>query len=1101
MDPLRGLRIYRSNSMEQLAEALGDVVSAPLDEPFAAECILVPGRGVAQWLGMQLCERFGVSANVLYLYPRNFVGWALDRVLAKPGEALEAFDPDKLLWSLFGTLEPLLGLPEFASVQRYVAGDPTRVRYFELCRRIALTFDRYVTYRPDLLRSWERSTTREAKSHEQPQLGLFAGSGDTQSWQPILWRALVRELGPAHSGTLERRFLSQLKRAKRLSNLPARICCLGLTHLPPSYTRILVALCPHVPVHMFQLQATAAVRKSGARAAAQPKRSNPLVQSLGTLAADFEAVLESELQSQAVSHESVPLDVAPHGESRLSELQREILEDRPPRRSPVRPNDDSIRIHVCHSPMREVEVLHDQLLALLASGGGLEPRDVVVMMPDVEIYAPLIEAVFRRRADDPHRIPYSIADRALTTAAPVTLALTRVFALASERLSASQLLDLLALEVVASRFEITPKDIERMTEWLTAANVRWGKDAEHRAAHGHPRSEANTWRQGLWRLLLGYAVQSDGTELCLDTLPEPGAEGAEASALGKLARFVETLFGVLEAFATPQSAEAWVATVGSALDALVHSDPETAWQHQEVRDALTTLATRATAAGYSEVISGPAFSQLLFDTIDAARPSRGFLTGGVTFCSMVPLRSVPFRVICLMGLGDGEFPRRETATDFDLISRGPESRRIGDRSRRIEDRYVFLEAILSARERLIVTFVGQSIRDNSLLPPSVLVGELCDYLGADSSASALESGDPTGLIVRHPLQAFSPRYFDGSDERLFSHAIEYLEGARTRGVSRSRAPEFFSEPLGEPESDGALALGDLVRFYQNPTEYLLNRRLELFLREGDFEVPNREPQELSPLDLYAVGDRLLALTLRGVPVEQARRLIAASGALPLGTPGELDFVSASASAAPIAQRVLAARSGERRPPLVIAARLPSGASVTGTLPESFDGSIIEAQFARVRARHLIGAWIRHLGWCAAAPAYATQTSLFGRPEEGEGVQEFRFRKVADAAAELDVLASHFRTGQRLPLPFLPSVALHYVEYLRRGKPAAECAYFAERGWASACKDEPHLRRVFGGAGRLLFDRHAWGGAPEFAALAQQIAGPLLDHMSTPEIDA
>jgi exodeoxyribonuclease V gamma subunit len=302
----------------------------------------------------------------------------------------------------------------------------------------------------------------------------------------------------------------------------------------------------------------------------------------------------------------------------------------------------------------------------------------------------------------------------------------------------------------------------------------------------------------------------------------------------------------------------------------------------------------------------------------------------------------------------------------------------------------------------------------------VLVGELCDYLGADSSAGALEAGDPTGIIVRHPLQAFSPRYFDASDARLFSHAVEYLEGARTHGVSRSKPPEFFSEPLEEPESPDAIALGDLVRFYQNPTEYLLNRRLELSLREGDFEIPNREPQELSGLELFWVGDHLLALMLRGVPLEQARRLIAASGALPLGTPGELDFARATASAAPIAARVIAARSGERRPPLVLDQRLPSGVTLSGTLPESFAGSIIESQFARVSPRHLIGAWIRHLAWCTAAPSYAAHTSLFGRPEEGDGVQEFRFRTVVDAAARLDVLAAHFRTGQTLPLPFLRS---------------------------------------------------------------------------------
>ncbi|HTV24322.1 MAG TPA: exodeoxyribonuclease V subunit gamma, partial [Polyangiaceae bacterium] len=249
------LRIYRSNRMEKLAEALGDVLSEPVPDAMAPEYVLVPGRGVAQWLSLRLAERFGVWSNVLYLYPRNFVGWALDRVLGKPGKALASIEPERLLWTVFSATEPLLERPEFAALARYVQADASGVRYFELCRRIAFTFDRYATYRPDLLQSWEKRKASDAP--ELPQLALFsAGTKDEQAWQPILWRALHERLGPIYAGALERRFLKSLQQSKRLANLPARISCFGVTHLPPSYARILVGLCPHVPVHMFQLRAT-----------------------------------------------------------------------------------------------------------------------------------------------------------------------------------------------------------------------------------------------------------------------------------------------------------------------------------------------------------------------------------------------------------------------------------------------------------------------------------------------------------------------------------------------------------------------------------------------------------------------------------------------------------------------------------------------------------------------------------------------------------------------------------------------------------------------------------------------------------------------------
>jgi exodeoxyribonuclease V gamma subunit len=843
MDRLaHGLCIYRSNRLERLAEALGQHLSEPPDNPLASECILVPGRGVAQWLSLELSQRFGVWANVLYLYPRNFVGWALERVLGQPASELTALDPERLLWSICGNLRALLDRPEFETIARYVTGVAGDVRYFELCRRIATTFDHYAAYRPDLLRSWERKPRPGA---ELPQLDLFGVPDQTRDWQATLWRTLFERSGSVPAATIERRFLRSLQQAQRVASLPSRISCFGMTHLPPSYTRILVALCPQVPISMFQLSASVHAAPTPTAAAQPPARPgrtrgrsstprNPLLESLGGMASDFERVLDEELARQGVLAEQRALYEAPAEDTRLGRLQTDLLDDRVPSRSTRRPaagseQDLSIQIHVCHSPMREVEVLHDQLLAVLSSPGGLEPPEIVVMMPDVETYAPLIEAVFRRRSDDPQRIPYSIADRALEAAAPVANALDRLLLLAGQRLTTSQVLDLLALEPVAARFEITPRDQELITEWLGRTNVRWGIDAEHRQAHGHPPSDANTWRLGIRRLLLGYAMQSDPPVLIAGVLPESGPSGTGAAALGKLALFVETLFLHLGALAGAHAAGVWPEVVSAALEALVLVDAENAWQHQELREALRGIAGRAHAAGYAEPICSAALRDLLFDAAGSARPGRGFLRGGVTFCSMVPLRSIPFAMVCLLGLGDGQFPRRELSADFDLITHGGEGRRTGDRSRRSEDRYIFLEAILAARQRLLITYTGQSIRDNASLPPSVVVSELCDYLAAVEPPPVGELERPSDegalsaeYVVRHPLQAFSRRYFDGSDPRLFSYAEHYVGAAQTPRYRRS-LPEFFSAPLPVPHPADALGLSELVRFYQHPAAYLLQR--------------------------------------------------------------------------------------------------------------------------------------------------------------------------------------------------------------------------------------------------------------------------------------
>jgi exodeoxyribonuclease V gamma subunit len=1101
-------RIYRSNRMEKLAEALGDVLSDAPSDILAPECILVPGRGVAQWLSMRLAERFGVWSNVLYLYPRNFVSFALDRVIGKSGKALAAIDPERLLWTVLETLEPLLGEPAFETLRRYVEADPSRVRYFELCRRIAHTFDRYATYRPDLLSGWERR--RSLDTGDASQLALFAGAKDPQAWQPILWRALSERLGPAYSAALERRFIKGLSQSQRLANLPARISCFGVTHLPPSYARILVMLCPHVPVHMFQLRATehltpgARGTASGwggtfARTSGSP-RGNPLVESLGGLGLDFDAVLERELTNQNVGTRIFDLYVPPRGPRLLARLQRQILKNQGPFAPELGPEpspDDSIRIHVCHSPMREVEVLHDQLLALLGAGLGLEARDVVVMLPDVESYAPLIEAVFRRSPGDPAAIPFSIADRSAQMAAPVVDALGRLFSLAEQRFSTPQVLDLLALDVVAARFGITPRDVEQLTGWITRANVRWGRDADHREAHGHPRSDKTSWHFGLTRLLMGYAMENDPPALVGGVLPAAEAEGLEAAALGKLCDFVQALFSAASALGDEHTPAVWPGVVGTALDALCVNDTDTAWQHETVRLAASGLAENAHAAGYAVPIGGAAFRELLFDTIDGARPARGLLSGGVTFCSMVPLCTLPFRVVCLLGLGDGELPRREVSTDFDLIAHGPEGRRIGDRSRRSEDRYLFLEAILSARERLIITYTGQSIRDNATLPPSVLVSELCDQLALASAAATGE--DPlASVIVRHPLQAFSARYFDGHDPRLFSYAEHYVAGAAAARVGP--APAFFGGPLPPPPPSDTLGVGDLVRFFQNPTAYLLNRRLELFLRERDLDVPDREPQELSPLDKFAAGNELLGLMLDDVPVERAKALTLATGALPLGSPGELDFLDIHASASAIAGHVRAARRGAHDPARVIEQRLPGGVLLFGTLPQAYEGGLVEYQFARVRAKHLLGFWIRHLLSCWLRPGAKT-SCLIGRPPEGSGVLRHQLSPVADPAPVLEQLVVRCAEGQREPLYLFPMTSRLFAEqHDRKQKPGWDLRMQVLREWRREVSEDPHLARVFVVDQKLADPFATAPGRTGFEALALEVFGPLLAHLTSSKDD-
>jgi exodeoxyribonuclease V gamma subunit len=304
-----------------------------------------------------------------------------------------------------------------------------------------------------------------------------------------------------------------------------------------------------------------------------------------------------------------------------------------------------------------------------------------------------------------------------------------------------------------------------------------------------------------------------------------------------------------------------------------------------------------------------------------------------------------------------------------------------------------------------------------------------------------------------------------------------------------------------PAAD-ALGVSDLVRFYQNPTAHLLNRRLELFLRERDLDVPDREPQELSGLDRYAAGHELLGLMLDDVPSERAKELILATGALPLGSPGELDFLDIHASASLIAEHVRGARQGAPKAAASIEQRLPCGRLLLGHLPETFAAGLVEYQFARVRAKHLMGFWIRHLVLCWLSPEGALSSCLIGRPQEGAGVVRHELSRVAEPARALDALVARYDEGQALPLRFFPSTSRLFAEQFgKKQKPGWDLASQVLREWRREVGEDAHLSRVFVVDRKLESPFEAAPGQAPFETLALEVFGPLLDHLSTTKDEA
>ncbi len=1016
---------YQSNRLEMLADRLADLLGQPLRSPLAREVVVTPGTGLARWLGLRLAERLGVCANVGFQLPATFL-WTMARTVLRHLPPTSNFDRPVLHWRLMALLQDVEDTPCFAPVRAYLGDGRDEFRRYELAGRIADCFDQYLVYRPDWISRWE--------------------AGQEDHWQAELWRRLARG-GEAHRVRVQARFHARLASGDfDRRQLPERVSVIGVSALPPLDVELLAALAQHIDIHLFLLnpcreywgdiQAERDLARLGEEVdpdEAYLTVGHPLLASLGKQGRDFIDLLNAWPRVEWDGF------VEPEGEDLLHRLQADILhlrergrDDHPP--LPLRPDDRSLQIHACHGPMREVEVMHDQLLALFAADPTLRPADVIVMTPDIARYGPLIEAVFAS-APRERRIPFSIADRGAPAEEPLIEGLFALLELGGGRFDASQVLSLLELPAVRRRFGLDEADLARIRRWTRDAGIRWGLDAGTKALWELPATMDHTWRMGLDRLLLGYALPGRRRDLYAGILPHDEVEGGEAQALGQWQTFVEALFGLDAQLRESRALAAWVESLHRVLNQFFEARDREENEIQRIRAALETLRVHAEQAGFAEPVGLAVVKSALRHALNAAEsPAGRFLSGGVTCCTLTPMRSIPFPVIVLLGMSDDAYPRLHHPVDFDRMAT---RFRRGDRARRHDDRYLFLETLLSARRCLLISTVGQSICDNTPLPPSVLVSELLDVV--DRSFYRPDGGRPREqLMTRHPLQAFSRRYFSG-DDRLFSYARELTEASRQAGRGGREPAPLLTAELPEPEPTlRRVTLDRLTGFFRNPARWLLRERLGVRPDESEEELATREPFVLNGLESHQLLGRMLELHREGRSATTIQAAMRGSGALPHGQVGDCVFSQAQERVTRFAGRL--GRVLPRRDPEPLDLELKLGEfELSGRLTGITPGGRVGYRLASIKANDYLNLWLSHLALNVAAPEGMTLVSYWVAEDK-----EIILEPVEDAAAQLRALLEWYWQGTQRLLHFFPKSALVYVELLHAKNPDMDQALRAAR---------------------------------------------------------
>ncbi|EMU81015.1 exodeoxyribonuclease V, gamma subunit [Escherichia coli MP021017.5] len=1038
------LRVYHSNRLDVLEALMEFIVERErLDDPFEPEMILVQSTGMAQWLQMTLSQKFGIAANIDFPLPASFIWDMFVRVLPEiPKES--AFNKQSMSWKLMTLLPQLLDREDFTLLRHYLTDDSDKRKLFQLSSKAADLFDQYLVYRPEWLAQWETGH-------------LVEGLGEAQAWQAPLWKALVEythELGQPrwHRANLYQRFIETLESATTCPpGLPSRVFICGISALPPVYLQALQALGKHIEIHLLfpnpcryywgDIKDPAYLAKLLTRqrrhsfedrelplfrdsenagqlfnSDGEQDVGNPLLASWGKLGRDYIYLLSDLESSQELD---AFVDVTP--DNLLHNIQSDILElenravagvnieefSRSDNKRPLDPLDSSITFHVCHSPQREVEVLHDRLLAMLEEDPTLTPRDIIVMVADIDSYSPFIQAVFGSAPADRY-LPYAISDRRARQSHPVLEAFISLLSLPDSRFVSEDVLALLDVPVLAARFDITEEGLRYLRQWVNESGIRWGIDDDNVRELELPATGQHTWRFGLTRMLLGYAMESAQGEW-QSVLPYDESSGLIAELVGHLASLLMQLNIWRRGLAQERPLEEWLPVCRDMLNAFFLPDAETEAAMTLIEQQWQAIIAEGLGAQYGDAVPLSLLRNELAQRLDQERISQRFLAGPVNICTLMPMRSIPFKVVCLLGMNDGVYPRQLAPLGFDLMSQKPKR---GDRSRRDDDRYLFLEALISAQQKLYISYIGRSIQDNSERFPSVLVQELIDYIGqshylpGDEALNCDESEArvKAHLTCLHTRMPFDPQNYQPGERQ--SYAREWLPAASQAGKAHS---EFVQPlPFTLPET---VPLETLQRFWAHPVRAFFQMRLQVNFRTEDSEIPDTEPFILEGLSRYQINQQLLNALVEQDDAERLFRRFRAAGDLPYGAFGEIFWETQCQEMQQLADRVIACRQPGQSMEIDLAC---NGVQITGWLPQVQPDGLLRWRPSLLSVAQGMQLWLEHLVYCASGGN--GESRLFLRKDG-----EWRFPPLAaeQALHYLSQLIEGYREGMSAPLLVLP----------------------------------------------------------------------------------
>lgn len=1049
------LHLYQSNRLEHLAALMVKIQSVnPPKNPIATQKIIINSQGMRRYISQYLAKEQGISANIHFQLPAD-LSWQLMCENLPNLPTLNPFASEVMRWRLL----TLFLSTEFTQSPNFQAAYSTLKSYlnngtfaaYQLAGQLADIFDQYLVYRPDWLEQWaNQQMPTELKQNTtaiwQAQIWCYLDDGNTDTpHRAKLWQLLLKKLST-----------SQAKQENEYY-------VFGIASLAPMYLTLLQKLAETSEVHILALnpseqywgnviEPSTILKNNGLDLSEQ---GHPLLASLGKQGRDFfNQLTEAQAQNDLSTYDEEPLSG-----SLLHTLQYHIQTQTLPetalennwlsqhqnhiQQTPLLNNtyqtllsrattteqqhiaqlkaDNSIQIHAAHSPLRELQILKDQLLTILNQRPELQVHDIAVLTPNIEPYSPFIEAIFGKHCPDGQAIPYSVADLKRSSNNQLILALTQTLDLINSRFEVNKLLALLDHPIIANRFNIQKHDITLIHDTINQLNIHWGADIEQRQAHGD-NNNLYTWQQGLNRLIAGWLLPETPNKLWHNISPFT-TNPSHQYTFGQFIKLVQLLTDTHKQWQQSTNINEWITRLRTLINQLISPADEDQTALQQLEQSLNKWLAQTEAAQFGQKIDLNIIIQHIKHCIDEHSDS-GFLKGGITFCSMVPMRSLPFKVLCLLGLNDGDFPRADTHSSFDLIN---QHTRAGDRARRNDDRYLFLESILSAREILYLSYIGKDIRDDAEKAPSVLINELIDTIATQTAISA--STLLQNWVTQHPLQPFSAQYFDSkhllsSSRQDYAHALNQPLTQRPTFIETTTNHQYTeSNTNNQPISQN-----DFIRFWRNPSRYYLQ---QLNWRAT---YTNGSHDDMEPFQLTSsrqISDTYLKASRQQQNIKQVTQALHAQSQFPPQLLGKYT------------EQYYQQQIHSLDKQLLQAPKLPTQSGILSLTTEKLHyqlnqntkyGQIIYAdQFLGNTNKHnnltapdKIELLLRHLIYCSTNSSGSHLPTIFINLNE---VITLPAIEKSLAITLLNQWLTYYQQGQQKPLPFFPRVNLAAISML------------------------------------------------------------------------